>query len=259
MDSSKAPASKRGQRAAPPQAPPTKPEPQSLGGVIGDEVRWLPRRLGGWRGLLLYFGFLGILGYLFPRAMGLSFLDPHILLVYACSAPFFVTSAAVEAFSDERDTAPARTMLAGRLITYSLFGWLSSAAALTLGFISLNTRESQGAVVLPDTRFLLGILSFGLSLSLFTVAMAAWVCLHVHVPKQAKMLLRRAFFIALVGVVLLARYGEVEWKDSFTAMLTPGSIFQVAAAAAAIFVLLTAGVLAVALRHPRYSGASHPS
>jgi hypothetical protein len=260
MDSSKAHAgAKRGQRNAPPPEPREPGDPLSLGGVLADEARWLPRRLGGWSGMLLYGGFLAILGYLFPRAMGLSFLDPHILLVYACSAPFFVTSVAVEAFTDTRDLAPPRTLFAGRMIACSLFGWLSSAAALGLALGSLNTRESQAAVVLPDTRFLLGILAFGLSLSLFTVASAALLCLYVQRAKQAKMLLRRVFFIALVAMVLLGRYGEVEWKDSFTALLTPDSIFQVAAAGSAAFVVLTAAVIAVALRHPRYSGASQPS
>jgi hypothetical protein len=145
------------------------------------------------------------------------------------------------------------------MIACSLFGWLSSAAALALALTSLNTRESQAAVVLPDTRFLLGILTFGLSLSLFTVACAALLCLYVRHPKQAKIFLRRAFFIALVAMVLLARYGEVEWKDSFTALLTPDSISQVAAVGSAAFLVLTAAIAAVTLRHPRYSGASQPS
>jgi hypothetical protein len=91
--------------------------------------------------MLLYGGLLAVLGYLFPRALGLSFLDPHILLVYACAAPFFVSSAAVEAFADGRDPAPAPTMVAGKLIAHSLFGWACSAAALALGFYSINSSE----------------------------------------------------------------------------------------------------------------------
>jgi hypothetical protein len=258
MDSSKGGASRKGQRT-PPAAPAELPPGQSLAGVVVDEIRWLPRRLGGWRGMLLYGGFLAVLGYLFPRAMGLSFLDPHILLVYACSAPFFVSSPAVEAFADSRETAPPKTLLMGRAITASLFGWASSTAALALGFFSINSGQWHGQVVLPDTRFLLGILGLGLAVSVFTVMAAAVLCLYMRDPLQAKSVLRRAFFIALLALVLLARYGEVEWKDSFTAWLTPDSILRLATAGIVFFLLLSAGLAAVALRHPRYSGASHPA
>jgi hypothetical protein len=225
----------------------------SLFAVMAYELRWLPRRLGGWRGITLYLGFLVVLGYLFPTALGLSFLDPHILLAYACSAPFFVSSVAVEAFA-AGDEAPPRSLLAGKLVALTAFGWATSVVALAAGLASVNLREWHGSAVMPDTRLLTGLLALGLSLALFTVAAAAVLCLYVSPPQSAKSILRRTFFIALLAVVLLARYGEVEWKDSFTALLLPDSILRFAIGGMLVFDALSVGLLIVALRHPRYSG-----
>jgi len=226
---------------------------QTLAQVIADELRWLPRRMGGWRGMALFAVFLAILGYMFPTAMGFSFLDPHILLAYACSSPFFVSSVAVESFADARDFAPPRVMLAGKTIAATAFGWAASVLALGLALTSVNLREWHGSAVLPDARFLAGVLGLGLALSAFTVAAAAVLTLRLP-AYQAKTILRRAFFIALVSVVLLARYGEVEWRDSLTGMLAPGSILRIATVAMLVFFAAAGGLLAVASRHPRYSG-----
>lgn len=218
--------------------------------MVAYEIRWLPRRLGGWRGIALYTAFLLAVGYLFPSALGLTFLDPQILLAYACSAPFFVSSVAVEAFASKDDDVPPKTALAGKLIAVTAFGWASAVLALTLGLVAVRVRV--GAVVLPDAQFLTGILALGLSLALFTSVAAALLCLYMHPPQGAKVVLRRAFFIALVTVVLLARYGEVEWKDSFTELLLPESILRIAVIAMLAFCGLSAMGLVLALKHHRY-------
>jgi hypothetical protein len=67
------------------------------------------------------------------------------------------------------------------------------------------------------------------------------------------MILRRGFFFVLIAVVLLARFGEVEWRDSFTVMLLPESILTLAVGGMVVFDLLSVALLIVALRHPRYS------
>ena len=228
---------------------------QTLAGVIADELRWLPRRMGGWRGMAFFAIFLAILGYMFPTAMGFGFLDPHILLAYACSAPFFVSSVAAESFGDPRHFAPPRVVLAGKTIAATAFGWAASVLALGLGLASVNLREWHGSAVLPDARFLAGVVGLGLSLAAFTVAAAAVLTLRLPVH-QAKTILRRAFFIALVGVLLLARFSELEWRDSFAGMLAPDSILRIATVAMLVFFAAAGGLLTVALRHPRYSGGS---
>jgi hypothetical protein len=209
--------------------------------------------MGGWRGILLYLAFLAVLGYLFPAAMGLSFLDPHILLAYGCSAPFFVSSVAVEALGSEFRGAPPKAALAGRTIAITGFGWASSMLALALGLVTVNLRGQHPVTVLPDIRFLAGVAGLGLSLALFTVACAAVLTLYLPFL-SAKVYLRRAFVIALLGVILLARYGEVEWKDSLTGMLSPDSILRLASIGMAIFLGLAVLLLFVTSRHARYSG-----
>jgi hypothetical protein len=220
--------------------------------VTASEMRWLPRRLGGWRGLLVYAGLLAVLGYLFPSALGLGFLNPHILLAYACSAPFFVSSVAVESLATPEDDVHPKTALAGKLVAMTAFGWASSVLTLGLGLAAVNARS--GGAVWPDAQFLAGVLALGLSMALFTVVAATVLCLYLTPPHSVKVVLRRAFFLALVAAVLLARYGEVEWRDSFNELLLPGSILRLAVGGMLVLAALSAAGLLIALRHPRYRG-----
>jgi hypothetical protein len=222
--------------------------------VVVYELRWLPRRLGGWRGIALYSAFLAVLGYLFPSALGIGFLDPHILLAYACSGPFFVSSVAVESFSSKDEDVSPKTALVGKLLATTAIGWASAVLALMLGFLAVKMRI--GSAVWPDARFLAGVLALGLSLAFFTSVAAAVLCLYISPPHGAKVLLRRAFFIALIAVVLLARYGEVEWKDSFSELLLPESILRIALGGMVAFCLLSAAGLVLALRHERYRAST---
>ena len=219
--------------------------------VAGDELRWLPRRMGGWRGVLLYIGFLVVVGYLFPVALGLDFISAQILLVYACSGPFFLSSVVVESLCDPRETESPRATLAGRLVTATLFGWLSAALLLTLALATVNLSVWQGSLLVPEARFLAGILVLGLSLALLASGAAAVLCLYVREPVRVKAILRRGYVFTLIGAILLVRYGEVEWQATLSSLLAPDSIVRLAVAGSAILLLLAGGMILTAARHPR--------
>jgi hypothetical protein len=212
------------------------------------EWKLLPERLGGRTGVLLYLAGIAILGYMLPAGLGYDFLDPHLILMYACSAPFFVSTVVAESFGGE-DAAP-RALLVPRIVAGTLFGWLNAVAVLALGIWAVNSGKPEW--VFPNTMVLGWALLLGLMLALFTVTLGAALSLSQRDPKQVKSILRRGYTWVLIGLILVARFGLLEWREAFTSLLTADGMQRLALAGNLILAGAAAATLLMVIKHPRY-------
>ncbi|MBM3810789.1 MAG: hypothetical protein FJW20_04060 [Acidimicrobiia bacterium] len=226
----------------------------SLISVVTSECSLLPKRLGSGSGAWFYLIMLAVFGYLLPAGMGYDFLDPHLLLMYACSAPFFISSVVAESFGEPSQEPSTLTVLAGKVITSSLFGWTSSLVLLSMGLATINFHQPQQTSVLPEASFLAWIAMLGLSLSLFTVALAAALALSVKAPKSIKTILRRGYAWILIALIILARFGLLEWREAFTSLLTAEGISRLCGYGSLALAAATILTIVLVIRHPRYSG-----
>ena len=218
-------------------------------GSVWSQWRLVPGRLGGIPGVFLLLGFIGALGYMLPSSMGLGFLDPHLIVMYACSSPFFLSSVVAAAFFDPGE-------LLGKVVACVLYGWLSSLLLLGMALTTVNVESWHGTAVLPETGFLAWALLLGLNLSLFTTGLGAALSLGNRDSQSVKRLLRSGFFWLLVAVVILARYGLLEWRESMTGLLTAEGMARLSGMASVVLAAVSALLLRKVARHPRYSEAS---
>jgi len=226
----------------------------SFPSVVGSELTALPRRLGGSSGAVFFLVLFAVFGYLLPAGMGFDFLDPHLIVLYACSAPFFLASLVAESFSHPPEQGSNTSTLAGKVLVSCVFGWLCSLILLALGLGTLNFRLWNGAMVLPKTPFLLWVALLGFCLSLFTVSLAAALSLSARTSKTVKLIIRRGYAWILVALIIVARFGLLEWREAFSSMLTAEGIARLCGYGSLLLVAASAATLAIVARHPRYSG-----
>jgi hypothetical protein len=222
--------------------------------VVGSELTALPRRLGGSSGALFFLILFAVFGYLLPAGMGADFLDPHLIVLYACSAPFFLAPVVAESFSDAPPAGSSSSTLAGKVLVSCVFGWACSLLLLTLGLLSLNFQFWNGAMVLPRTSFLLWVALLGFSMSLFTVSLAAALSLSARAPKTVRLIIRRGYAWLLVALIIVARFGLLEWREAFTSLLTAEGIARLSGYGSLLLLAASAATLTMVARHPRYSG-----
>jgi len=226
----------------------------SLPSVLASELTALRRRLGGSSGALFFLILFAVFGYLLPAGMGFDFLDPHLIVLYACSAPFFLAPVVAESFSEAPTEGSNGSTLAGKVLVSCVFGWFSSLLLLSLGLGTLNFRLWSGAVVLPQTPFLLWVALLGFCLSLFTVSLAAALSVSARTPKTVRLIIRRGYAWFLVALIIVARFGLLEWREAFTSLLTAEGIARLCGYGSMALVAGSAAILAFVARHPRYSG-----
>lgn len=169
----------------------------------------LPLRVVRGTGLLVYVAVLVIFGVLVPLQKGLQFLDPVILIAYACLGSVFAGPAAVQAF----DTLPnSATEATKRIAAAVLLGEVVVAVLLVLGLGTVRL-EHRGIFPLDVPTLIAGIV-FGVSLSLALASMAAWIRM-TYSGSVARSALRAAFVLLLIAFVFRSRWlPDVAWMGA---------------------------------------------
>src|SRR5690606_18060453 len=111
-----------------------------------------------------------------------------------------------------REVAPPRAMLAGKVVAWAVFGWLSGLVLLTIGLATVNLTGGFGQVVLPETRLLVSAQAIGLWLALMTATLGAVIALGAGDEAIARGRLRRILLVLLVAAVGIARFGPISWR-----------------------------------------------
>jgi hypothetical protein len=154
----------------------------------------------------VYVGLLAIFGILVPWQKGLQFLDPVILIAYACLGGVFAGPAAVLLF----DRLPATVGEAlKRVAAAVLFGEAVIVILLALGLATV--RLTHPGIFPFDAGEAMAGLVLGAALSLALAGMAAWIRL-AYSAGVARSALRAAFVTLLVAFVFRSRFlPDVAW------------------------------------------------
>ncbi|MGD0133156.1 MAG: hypothetical protein ABSE57_13980 [Bryobacteraceae bacterium] len=138
-------------------------------------------------------------GILVPIYKGFAFLDPRIILAYACLALLFVAPA-----SAELATTNSAGLL-GRIAIIIAWGWGVTVLILATALVTLNVMTRGGGFIAPPLLFLAAILVFSLSSSI-AVAMLGAILARRFSAAQVKTILRTAFLVILLGLAFGSRF-----------------------------------------------------
>lgn len=180
-----------------------------------------------------------VFGIALPLMKGFGFLDPLILLGYACLGLVFTAPAAVRVF----DGAENQREKLGRVVAVAGYGWAISILLLGSGIIAANLRSWQGRAIMPSTRFLLAIVLLGGAASLFTGAAAAGLGDRFG-ARKATTIMRIGFLLLLLALAFGARFLPEAWRDALDAALTTSGLTRLSFRLAAFFFLAGLGVVA---------------
>jgi hypothetical protein len=138
-------------------------------------------------------------GILVPIYKGFAFLDPRIILAYACLSLLFVAPASAEL------AATNSAGLLGRIAIIIAWGWGVTVLILATALVTLNVMTRGGGFIAPPLLFLAAILVFSLSSSI-AVAMLGAILARRFSAAQVKTILRTAFLIILLGLAFGSRF-----------------------------------------------------
>jgi hypothetical protein len=138
-------------------------------------------------------------GILVPIYKGFAFLDPRILLAYACLALLFVAPASAEL------AATNAAGLLGRIAIIIAWGWGVTVLILATALVTLNVMTRGGGFIAPPLLFLAAILVFSLSSSI-AVAMLGAILARRFSAAQVKTILRTTFLVILLGLAFGSRF-----------------------------------------------------
>jgi hypothetical protein len=140
-----------------------------------------------------------VFGILVPLYKGFGFLDPRILLAYACLAPLFVAPASAEL------AATNTGGILGRIAIIVAWGWGITVLILGTAIVTLNIVNPRAAFIAPPAEFLAAILVFGLSASI-AIAMLGAVLARRFSAAGVKNILRTGFLAILLALVFGSRF-----------------------------------------------------
>jgi len=138
-------------------------------------------------------------GILVPIYKGFAFLDPRIILAYACLSLLFVAPASAEL------PAANSVGLLGRIAIIIAWGWGVTVLILATALVTLNVMTRGGGFIAPPLLFLAAILVFSLSSSI-AVAMLGAILARRFSAAQVKTILRTAFLVILLGLAFGSRF-----------------------------------------------------
>ena len=99
------------------------------------------------QGLVVLFTVVAF-GILVPWYRGFTFLDPKMIVAYACLALLFVAPASAEAFgSNLAHLAPSERL--GKMALVIAYGWGIAAVTLATALATVNLTNWHGAIIAP--------------------------------------------------------------------------------------------------------------
>jgi hypothetical protein len=193
------------------------------------------------RRIILILAVLGAFGVLVPMYKRMDFLDPRLIVAYACLSAVIAASSVADAF-----TPGAAGTALGRMIRVWLYSWGLAVLLLFAALLTVNVRNWYGHVLLPHpASFLIACECISATASAAVVALGA-VLTRRFSGGSTKTVFRTLFLLAILALVLADRYGvETATTAAFTRWLF---ILSAICGAAAVF---------LASRYPRTERQGH--
>ena len=199
--------------------------------------------------LLAWFVALVLLGWLLPGLIGASPFDVQLMFAYAAMSIFFLSPLVCETVFT--DPSPRNIGIG------AAFGFLSALLLIAIRILAANRQLRPERFLVPDTPTLLSLLLVSFAFPVFGAAAAALVTLHSTSIRSAKQKMRSGFLLLLLGAVLLAKYGNGEWRDQLALLFTADRMPTFALRLSGVLLALAALIYLRIRRQPRYSSAFH--
>jgi|SRR5580698_1928804 hypothetical protein len=186
-------------------------------------------------------------GILVPIYKGFAFLDPRIILAYACLSLLFVAPASAElAATHGKDASPSR--LLARIAIIVAWGWGLTVLILGTALVTLNVLTRRGGFAAPPPQFIAAVLLFSLSASI-AIAMLGAILTRRFSAAQVKTMLRVAFLVILLALAFGSRF--LPESVTFTILdrfSSRRALTHLAWEASAVFAAITALLLLMLLK-----------
>jgi hypothetical protein len=152
------------------------------------------------RQALLLIVTVALFGVLVPWLKGFAFLDPLIILAYACLGVLYVAPAAAEAFGTQAPVLvmDSRAAVARKMLVLVAYGVGVSLLMLASGVVTVNLLEWHGSFISPRPALLLAAVLLSLTACAAVVAVTT-VIASSYGPKAAKSMVRIALLVFLFG------------------------------------------------------------
>jgi hypothetical protein len=169
-------------------------------------------------------------GILVPWYKGFTFLDPRMIVAYACLALLFVAPASAEA-------ASAATSVK-RIFRVVAYGWGMALLILVSALVTINLTRWQGEILTPPLEVCAAALVFSLSASIAIAAFSAVLARHLSAA-AVKMVLRLGFLLVLLVFAFSSRMPD-RWQIFLDDHTTRRAITRLAWEGAAVFAVIAA-------------------
>jgi hypothetical protein len=166
------------------------------------------------RQIVLVLAVIGAFGVLVPYYKGLDFLDPRLIVAYACLSAVIAASSVADAFS-----GPEAGAAFGRMLRIWLYSWGLAVLLLAIALVTVNARSWHGHPLVPPTSFLMACECISAASSAMVVALGA-VLTRRFSARTTKTVFRTTFLLAILALVVADRYGvETPTTESMTRWL----------------------------------------
>ena len=176
-----------------------------------------------------------VFGVLVPYYKGLEFLDPVVILVYACMSLLFVVPASAEIFAANESMANAE--ITSRLGMILAYGWGTTLLMLISGIVTVNVTNWHGRMLLPSPALLASAVSLSLIATIAVISGTALLARRLGAG-SAKSLLRISFLILLLIGAFGFRYLPPEWRGMIDRHLTTAGLIHFSLWACGVFAIM---------------------
>ncbi len=190
-----------------------------------------------------------LFGFAVPWMKGFAFLDPLIIVSYACIGVLFIVPAAAEAASEP---SPRSTVLS-KTASLVAYGWSISVLMLISGILAVNFRSWHNQLITPAPRLLLAGLFLGASACLALIG-ATGLLSEKYGPKVAKSVVRTCFLAFLLLTGGAYRYLPDAWRSAIDESLTTAALTRFSFSLAMILTVVGVSLTAWRMKTPQRLG-----
>ncbi len=242
-----------------------KVKPMAMNGILGTELRRAilePARdiKSGARGIAA----VVLVGAGIPWLIGLSFLDPLVLIPLACLSVFLTARAVAPSFAGQE----ARRRIAGRplpqfvpamAMAAVLTGCLGSWAVLACALLWLNYWNWHGAWLLPSGVTLASAAFASVAVSSVVSAWSILVAVDASDADSARRAIRGRLIAIAVVCLLGPQYIPAAWTTWLAGDLTTEGVARKTAAVSLLLLVCAWWLMRIAIRRVAQWSATPPS
>ena len=197
---------------------------------------------------LIILGVVLVFGVLVPYYKGLEFLDPVVILVYACMSLLFVVPASADIFT--ADQVLARAEITHQFGTILAYGWGTTVLMIVSGIVTVNVANWHGHALVPSTALLGSAVLLSLVATIAVISGTALLARRMG-ARSAKSLLRMSFLILLLLGAFGFRYLPPEWRAMIDRHMTTSGLIHFSLWASGAFAIAALVLLPrlILLRH----------